>query len=153
MPVNADLIYAICAHLERIKNGQKPRMMDIGEFTPAQFALINQERQKHELPTLGSAVITYHGNHHFRRRCLDDGYKIPDLAEQLRAGLSATATVLVGPRITSLKSTVGRADGYGNIVLDEVVLECTLRYPKAEAYSVSPKGDKGGPNKNKKPLG
>jgi hypothetical protein len=40
-----------------------------------------------------------------------------------------------------------RDDGYGNQVFDRAVFEMTAKKPRAELYSVIPKGDKLKPNK------
>lgn len=53
----------------------------------------------------------------------------------------ATSAVING-KMTALKNSTKRADRYGNSVRDEVVLECSRKYPKAELYSVVPRGDK-----------
>ena len=147
MPVDPGRIDAICAHLERVKKGERVRPLDIGELTAGQFAAINQGRTEQGLPTLISAEIVYVGKHHFERRCRDDGYTILDMVAQLQSALAATSTVNVGPRRTLLHSVTPRHDGYGNVVLDECVLELLQYKPKAEAYSLIPKGDSNRPPK------
>lgn len=47
--------------------------------------------------------------------------------------------------MTALRSTFGRDDGYGNEVFDEAIFELTARKPKAELYSIIPKGDRNKP--------
>lgn len=147
MPVHPDRVDAICAHLERVKKGERTKPLDIGELTAAQFAAINAGRTAQSLPTLVSAVIVYVGRHHFERRYLGDGYTILDMVAQLQSGLAATAVVDCGPRRTLLRSITPRHDGYNNVVFDEVVLELMQYKPKAEAYAVIPKGDKNRPPK------
>ena len=43
--------------------------------------------------------------------------------------------------MTALKNPVQRNDGYGNNVNDLGILELTQRKPRAELFSVIPKGD------------
>ncbi|TAM49722.1 MAG: hypothetical protein EPN57_25020 [Paraburkholderia sp.] len=43
--------------------------------------------------------------------------------------------------MTTVQSTVLRDDGYGAMVRDEAVLELYARKPRAELFSVIPKGD------------
>jgi hypothetical protein len=49
---------------------------------------------------------------------------------QIESVLVATAIVLTSPRMTAVRSTTPRQDGYGNEVLDEAVFECTQRKPR-----------------------
>ncbi|WP_256205946.1 MULTISPECIES: hypothetical protein [unclassified Pseudomonas] len=50
--------------------------------------------------------------------------------------------------MTALRSTIGRNDGYGNEIYDEAIFELTARKPKAELYSIVPKGDRNKPKNN-----
>lgn len=150
MPLNTDLIAKITAHLERVSNGERLAPIDIGELTAQQFSAINLGRAQHGLPAVDSPVIVYSGRHHFESR-LKDGYVIADMIVQLHSGLGEHSVVRIGQRTTLLRNPVGRQDGYGNLVFDEIVLELLARKPKAEAFSAIPRGDKGGPA-NKKPL-
>ena len=59
--------------------------------------------------------------------------------------MSATSMVIATHRMTALKNKTARNDRYGNQVCDEAVFELTLRRPKAELFSVIPKGDKSKP--------
>ncbi|WP_256345048.1 hypothetical protein [Pseudomonas gingeri] len=52
--------------------------------------------------------------------------------------------------MTAVKSTQLRQDGYGNEVMDEAIFELTARKPKAELYSIVPKGDKIKPKRQAK---
>jgi hypothetical protein len=51
------------------------------------------------------------------------------------------------PKMSGLVSTKERDDGYGNKILDEAVLECSMRFPRPELYSIIPKGDQKKPPK------
>lgn len=66
-------------------------------------------------------------------------------ASPVFAGMPAPESVT---HMTALRSTFGRDDGYGNEVFDEAIFELTARKPKAELYSIIPKGDRNKP-KNK----
>jgi hypothetical protein len=48
---------------------------------------------------------------------------------------------MANTKMTALDSVARREDGYGNMVRDRAVLELTQRKPRAELYSVIPKGD------------
>ncbi len=52
--------------------------------------------------------------------------------------------------MTAIKNTRLRQDGYGNEVQDEAIFELIARKPKAELYSVVPKGDKMKPKRQAK---
>ena len=52
-----------------------------------------------------------------------------------------TAIFRADPKMSGLESCVERDDGYGNRVIDWAVLECSMRFPRPELYSVIPKGD------------
>lgn len=55
--------------------------------------------------------------------------------------MAADAVVAPSAKMTALERATHRADGYGNMVRDRAVLELTQRKPRAELYSVIPKGD------------
>lgn len=119
-------------------------MMVIGELTEKQFEDINAHRKEEELHALESREIVYIGRHHFESRS-SDGYTASDLFVQIKNGLNEEAHFKVNPRRphgTVLNNPNQRDDGYGNSVYDNAVLELTSRKPRAELYSVIPKGDK-----------
>jgi hypothetical protein len=66
---------------------------------------------------------------------------------QIRSALDVDSMVRMTPKMTVLQSQKPREDGFGNRVIDEVVFECTGRFPYPELYSVIPKGDKIKPGK------
>lgn len=145
MPIDQEQKAAIRLNLQRCANGEKPRPIDIGQLTETQFAEINAGRQGHGLPIIESAVIVYVGKHHYESRS-KNGYSIEDMILQLESGLSEHSIVTVTNRMTRLQNKIGRHDGHGNFVMDAVIFELTVRWPKAEAFSAIPYGD------NKKPL-
>ena len=61
---------------------------------------------------------------------------------QIEYALADTAIVLPILKMTATRSATLRSDGYGNYVFDEAVYELTQRKPRAELFSVIPKGDK-----------
>jgi hypothetical protein len=141
MPLYDNAKYLIRANLEEVQRGGKVRAVIIGDFTPAQFETINQIKASVGLPLLESPEIVFLGSHVYNSRVIRDGYSLDDVMLQIESVLVATAIVLTSPRMTAIRSTVPRQDGYGNEVLDEAVFECTQRKPRAELYSVMPKGD------------
>jgi hypothetical protein len=149
MPLDENKKNEIREHLAKIAAGEKPRPIDIGRLTQAQFEAINSHRSKANLPSLESAMIVYHGRHHYSSRS-KDGYNIEDMISQLESGLMSESEVISSTKMTALQNKIGRRDGYGNHVKDQVILELTTRKPKAEAFSAIPKGDYIKPNK--KPL-
>lgn len=74
-----------------------------------------------------------------------NGYSIDDVLDQIQSALAEQAKLIPTHRSTVLQNHTNRIDRYGNVVHDEAVLECTARNPRAQLYSVIPKGDgKGG---------
>lgn len=151
MPLDPAKRAEIRQHLARIAAGERPKPIDIGQLTPAQFDAINVQRSRDGLPSLDSAVVVYSGRHHYSSRSAD-GYNIEDMILQLESGLAENSEVIATRKMTALQNKTGRDDGYGSYVKDQVVLELTARKPKAEAYSAIPKGDVAPNAKNKKPL-
>jgi hypothetical protein len=92
------------------------------------------------------------GRHICEGRILRDGYTIDDVVDQIASGMDAAATLLhKPPSMTMLENPNLRADRYGNLVRDRIVLECSARHPKAELFTVVPKGDLKKPT-TKRPL-
>jgi len=148
MPIDPNAVHAIREHLCRIANGEKPRIITIGELTPEQLEAICAERRRLGLPELESPELVYLGRHHYESRSVD-GYTVEDMILQLQSSLSPLSQVQATIKMTAMQNLDLRADGYGSAVADRAVLELTARKPRAEVYSVIPKGDGGGP-KNKK---
>jgi hypothetical protein len=139
MPFDFDALQRIRAQLETISTGQKPRLISVGHLTDAQLLVINTHRRENGFPVI-VAEILFDGRHLFRSRCVDDGYSIDDVIDQLSSAFSDTARVILG-RSTVLANPRPRTDRYGNSVRDEIVFECTARHPHPELYSVIPRGD------------
>lgn len=147
LPEGRDIIRA---SLEMFDRGERPLVITIGHLTEEQHLAINAGRQQHGLPSLESREIVMLGKHLHKRRIIDDGYLIDDVLDQIEHGLSPTSRVIMNPKMTGLKNPTPRPDRYGNFVRDQAVLELTARRPKAELFSVIPKGDTNSPRKQQK---
>lgn len=141
MPLYKNAEYLIRANLNEIAQGHRVRAVAIGVLTDVQFEAINRQKLSQGLPLLESPEIVFLGKHAYKSRVVRDGYTIDDMVTQITCALAETAIAVASPRMTALRSTELRQDGYGNDVRDEVIFELTARKPKAELYSVIPKGD------------
>jgi hypothetical protein len=121
-------------------------MITIGTFTLAQFAQINATRLTLELHPLELNEILFIGRHLFQSRSKDN-YSIDDMMLQIESALRAESYVLLDKTMSCLQSSTGREDGYGNVVHDRAVFEMTAKKPRAELFSVIPKGDVTRPKK------
>jgi hypothetical protein len=149
MPLYANGRALVRANLETIQNGKKARLVAIGQLTNSQLAAINGERVRCGYPPIDAEVV-FLGQHAFNSRIRDDGYSVEDVVEQIANALDAGSIARESFRGTTVENTNQRDDGYGNLVLDRAVLECTARHPRPELFSVIPKGDRNKPKK--KPL-
>lgn len=141
MTLYANALHLIRTQLMTLSGGQRVTAIEVGQFTPEQHSAINALRTSKGFHPLESPVIVFIGSHLYKSRIVQDGYTIDDAVAQLASAFSATSEVVHTTNMTALRSTVKRADGYGNMVTDEAVFELTQRKPKAELYSVVPKGD------------
>jgi len=142
MPLLPDAADIIRANLLLLANGERPKVVTIGEFTDEQFAQINKEREEHKLPVLGSKEIVFMGKHLYQSRIVKDNYTVDDVIDQIFSAMGENSKVIATTKMTALKIKEPRADRYGNHVRDEAIFEMTQRRPKAELLSVIPKGDK-----------
>lgn len=150
MPLYEGMKVVLKQHLETIQNGGKPPVIAIGELTESQHDEINVHRAAEQLPPLESREVVYMGRHHYNSRVTEDGYLIHDMLQQIESGLSQDSVFKKNnqkPHGTVLVNPNPRADGYGNHVNDNAVLELTTRKPRAELFSVIPKGDANKPKK------
>ena len=150
MSLYPDAEAKIRANLQTCEAGGKPALIAIGEFTEQQLHDINAVRRGLGLHEIESREIVFLGRHIYASRA-KDGYTIADIVTQVGAALSVTSVVFANPKMTALESPQGRADGYGNTVHDRAIFECTQRKPRAELFSVIPKGDHQKPIKAKGP--
>lgn len=127
-------------HLERLGKGERVPMTIIGCFTEVQFAAINVSRAARDLHLLEQNEILFMGRHLHASRT-KDGYHIEDIVTQIVSALSADALAHLDSFVSYTQNPNARDDGYGNQVNDRAVFEMTARKPRAELYSVMPKGD------------
>nr|WP_269807612.1 hypothetical protein [Pseudomonas sp. NMI795_08] len=147
MPLFENAEYLIRANLEQLASNHRVRAVEIGRFTADQFEAINRQKKGQDLPQLEDPGIVFIGSHAYRSRVVRDGYTIDDMVLQIKAALAATSVWKRATHMTALRSTIGRNDGYGNEIYDEAIFELTARKPKAELYSIVPKGDRNKPKK------
>ena len=121
-------------------------MIAIGYFTDVQFATINAGREALDLHLLEQNEILLIGRHLHASRSRD-GYDIDDIVEQILSSLCEEALAHIDTFVSYTQNPNARNDGYGNQVNDRAVFEMTAKKPRAELYSVMPKGDKVKPNK------
>lgn len=115
-------------------------MIVIGCFTDVQFAAINASRAAMDLHLLEQNQIVFMGRHLHASRS-KDGYHVDDIVLQIISALSADALAHLDSFVSYTQNPHARDDGYGNQVNDRAVFEMTARKPRAELYSVMPKGD------------
>jgi urease gamma subunit len=141
MPLYDNALYLIRANLEEIKRGGRVRAVVIGRLTDAQHEAVNEHRAAAGLPALEDPEVVFIGKHVYDSRIARDGYTVDDVVAQIASVMAADAVVTPSAKMTALESATRREDGYGNMVRDRAVLELTQRKPRAELYSVIPKGD------------
>lgn len=141
MPLYQDAKYLVRANFEAIAKGDRVRTVTIGKLTDTQFEAINTYRASAGLPELENPEIVFLGKHIYNSRVNGDGYTIDDVMDQIESALEETALVHLSLKMSALQAAVPRADRYGNMVRDRAVLELTQRKPRAELFSVIPKGD------------
>ncbi len=141
MPLFEGIEGEIRAHLKHIAEGVRLRPMLIGQLTAAQHDAINVARTAHGLPGLELPEIVFLGRHLHQSRIVRDGYTIDDVIAQMTSALAESAVVHASSKMTTVRSIVVRVDRYGSAVRDMAILELTARKPRAELYSVIPKGD------------
>jgi hypothetical protein len=121
-------------------------MIAIARFTDVQFAAINAGRAALDLHVLEQNEIVFIGRHLHTSRS-KDGYHIEDIVTQIVSALSVEALAEIQTHVSCMQNPNARDDGYGNQVFDRAVFEMTAKKPRAELYSVIPKGDTIKPNK------
>ena len=144
MPLYSNAKTVIRAHLELVQNGQKPKRVTIGELSEKQLKSLNEQRNKAGFEPL-NGLIFFVGKHVYQSRIVGDGYSIDDVIDQIESAMSEASTAHLNPKMSSLRNPKARGDRYGNQVKDECALECFANHPRAELFSVIPKGDKNKP--------
>lgn len=139
MPLYDHIKITLRSHLEAISRGDRVPVIVVGELTDEQFEKIRDLQRNEGLTLLESKEILYLGKHNYNSRSKEN-YSIDDMIMQIESALSVDSIVSM-KRGTTLENPHPRIDGYGNSVNDRAVLEMTSRKPKAELFSVMPKGD------------
>ena len=148
MPLCKDAEKRIRANLEICHEGKrKPPLVVIGTLTTKQLDDINTERQTRNMTPI-TAEIVFDGRHVHKSRCVEDGYTIDDVIQQIVNALHEEAVFMPYAHMTTISRTTTRRDRLGNEVTDQAVFECTVRHPRPELYSVIPHGDKIRPAKS-----
>ncbi len=140
MPLYPDAEARVKANLRTIEAGGRALLVAIGEFTERQWDDINAVRRGLRLHEIESREIVFIGRHLYVSRT-KDGYTVDDMWTQIESALSSVSVVFANPKMTAMENPLGRPDGYGNTVHDRAIFECTQRKPRAELFSVIPKGD------------
>jgi hypothetical protein len=137
-PAASDIIRK---HLREIDFGRRVQISPIGRLTAAQLTSINAGRSLQGLNHLIEEVV-FVGGHIYKSRIRKDGYTIDDVIDQIASAMAETAVVLDQIYLTMMENPRLRADRYGNMVRDRAIFECSTRHPRAELFSVIPKGDR-----------
>lgn len=142
MPLFENAGDLIRANLRRFNPETKVRVQGvvIGTLTDKQLADINANRAANDLPPIIAEVLFF-GWHAYKSRVIQDGYEIEDVVDQIESAMSCESTVLDLEYMTAIQNPIARADRYGNMVNDKVILECSARHPRPELFSIMPKGD------------
>jgi hypothetical protein len=149
VPLSDEGRFLIRKNLEALQSGKRVSLVVVGHLTEIQLSAINTKRDIHGYaPVTGELVFI--GQHVYNNRIVKDGYSIDDVVEQIASALDSSAIALDTSPMTSLENSKARDDAYGNSVRDRAVLECSVRHPRPEVFSVIPKGDRNKPKK--KPL-
>lgn len=127
--------------IQDLIDGKRAPVIVIGTLTEAQHSAINRGRELLEYPPLESPEVLYMGKHHVNSRHGKDGYTADDILQQIIHILEVEVDIPVTKRQTKMVSKTKRQDAYGNTIEDIGILELMSRKPKAELFSVIPKGD------------
>lgn len=151
LPLYHDAEERIKFNLRRIESGDHPSMLAIGFLTETQLHELNLGRSNLDLHLLDQNEIVFIGRHIFNRRS-KEGYSIDDIVEQIISALSHSSVVSISRAWSRIDNPIPRADRYGNLVKDRGIFEMTAKKPRAELFSVMPKGDNIRPINIKKPT-
>lgn len=146
VPLYRDALDRIRSNLEQLSRGEKAPMIAIGAFSPLQFANINTARRDAGLHELEQNEIVFIGRHWYESR-VADGYSIDDMIDQIDSVMSGDSIAVVSPKMSCIRRQTARTDRYGNQVFDQAIFEMTNRKPRAELFSVIPRGDTNKPPK------
>lgn len=139
MPLFADGLRKIRNSLLLVQAGESSPFVKIGAFTAEQLKMINEQRAQEELAPI-DGIIIFNGKHLYRSRCIENGYSIEEILEQIQSAFCPTAEVS-HDFSTVIRNPVERIDRDGKAVKDEAVFECSERHPSPILLSVIPRGD------------
>ena len=140
MPLYKNGKHLVRTNLEKIARGEKVKPVAIGYLAEQQLDALNAARIEAELWPM-EAEIVFVGSHFYNSR-KKQRYTIDDMVLQVESVMSNESITHVAiDGSTTMQNHTEREDGYGNKVKDKAVLECTLRRPTPELFSVMPKGD------------
>ena len=140
MPLYQNAEDNIRENLSKLQSGDRAPLTAIGFLTDFQFEQLNLRRAQFDLHLLEENEIIFIGKHLYNSR-VKDGYTIEDMIDQIVSALSASSVVDIGETWSRIDNLTPRADRYGNAVNDRGVFEMNARKPRAELFSVMPKGD------------
>jgi len=140
MPLLPNALQIVRANLEEIAKGGKPKTATIGHLSAEQLGTINKYRKKNGLPEISGEVF-FVGRHVYDSRVRGDDYSIDDVVDQIASAFSDESQVINSLKMTAIRNPKKRKDRYGNEVRDEAVFECFKHNPKAQLFSVVPRGD------------
>jgi hypothetical protein len=87
VPFDIDALSRIRSQLEAISNGQRPRLIAVGRLSTDQLQTINSTRIANGFSPI-VAEILFDGRHLFKSRCVDDGYTLDEVIEQLESAFT-----------------------------------------------------------------
>ena len=148
MPLYAGAQALILANLKVVASGGRAPVVAIGGFTESQLGDLKAVRRGLGLNEVADAEILFIGRHLYESRSAD-GYAVEDMLLQIESALAVESKIVANSKMTTIENPRPRADGYGAQVHDRAVFECTQRKPRAELYSVIPKGDLPGPKQKR----
>ena len=148
MPLYPNAKELIRKNLEAIQAGERVPRVTVGRLTRAQIEAVNAQQAAEGLP-LSIDEVVFVGRHIYKRRILEEEYRIDDVIDQIESAMSERSEVIANEYMTAIKNPVARADRLGNLVHDEAILECSKYRPNPDIFSVMPKGDKIKPKKQK----
>lgn len=144
MPLYENAAARIRENLTKLQSGDKVPLIAIGYLTDEQFKKMNTLRDALDLHKLEQNEIIFIGRHLYNSR-VKDGYTIDDMIDQITSAMSVTSVINITEAWSRIDNITPRADRYGNLVMDRGVFEMTSKKPRAELYSVMPKGDRNKP--------
>jgi hypothetical protein len=93
MPLFANAPALIRTNLEKIRDGHRAELVEIGSLTQDQLTEINALRSEQGLSPI-SAEVVFIGKHVYASRIVKDGYTIEDVIEQIASAMQSDAQVL-----------------------------------------------------------